>query len=224
MASTTVEISRPPDEVFAFVTDPAKLSAWQDAEEVVQLTEGPVRAGTRFREVHKAMGRRRVELTEVVEYDPGRLFHIRVVEGPPIDGRWVFAPTPALALVPEHRSGQQSARSSAAQSIGPSVRREHELDRQLEQRPESFEDLLPGDAPAQPLVQREARSEVGERVARDDRADTLDPQDEALVLEARVRLDPDRKPVAGRVPVCISAAGAMQIRGSTMKLDSVLSS
>ncbi len=29
MASTTVEIARPPDEVFAFVTDPTKLSAWQ---------------------------------------------------------------------------------------------------------------------------------------------------------------------------------------------------
>ncbi len=85
MASTTVEIARAPDEVFAFVTDPTKLSAWQDAEEVVQLTEGPVRPGTRFREVHTAMGRGRVELTEVVEYDPGRLFHIRVIEEPPVD-------------------------------------------------------------------------------------------------------------------------------------------
>ena len=37
MASTTVEIARPPDKVFAFVTDPTKLSAWQDAEEVQQL-------------------------------------------------------------------------------------------------------------------------------------------------------------------------------------------
>jgi uncharacterized protein YndB with AHSA1/START domain len=95
MASITVQIARPPDEVFAFVTDPTKLSAWQDAEEVQQLTDGPVRAGTRFREVHKAMGRRRVEVTEVVECDPGRLFHIRVLEGPPIDGRWEFTPTPS---------------------------------------------------------------------------------------------------------------------------------
>jgi hypothetical protein len=31
----------------------------------------------------------------VVECDPGRLFHIRVVEGPPVDGRWEFVPTPA---------------------------------------------------------------------------------------------------------------------------------
>ena len=86
MATTTVEIARAPEEVFAFVIDPAKLSAWQDAEEVQQLTDGPVRAGTRFREVHKVMGRRRVELTEVVECDPGRVFHIRVVEGPPSTG------------------------------------------------------------------------------------------------------------------------------------------
>jgi len=39
------------------------------------------------------MGRRRVELTEVVECDPCRLFHIRVLEGPRVDGRWEFAPT-----------------------------------------------------------------------------------------------------------------------------------
>jgi uncharacterized protein YndB with AHSA1/START domain len=95
MASITVQIARPTDEVFAFVTDPTKLSAWQDAEEVQQLTEGPVQAGTRFREVHKVMGRRRVERTEVVECDPGRRFHIRVAEGPPVDGRWEFAPTAA---------------------------------------------------------------------------------------------------------------------------------
>jgi uncharacterized protein YndB with AHSA1/START domain len=93
MASTTVEIARSPGEVFAFITDPTKLSTWQDAEEVQQLTEGPVQAGTRFREVHKVMGRRRVELTEVVECTPGELFHIRVLEGPPVDGRWEFAPT-----------------------------------------------------------------------------------------------------------------------------------
>ena len=36
-----------------------------------------------------------------------------------------------------------------------SVRREHEPDRQLEQRPESVDDLLAGNAPAQPLIQRD---------------------------------------------------------------------
>ncbi len=141
MASTTVEIARPLDEVFAFVTDSAKLSAWQDAEEVEQLTDGPVRAGTRFREVHKAMGRRRVELTEVVECDPGRLFHIRVIEGPPIDGRWEFALTPAggtrLTLTPLARfPGRASIANRAMEQVTALVfwRFHRRLKRALEQR------------------------------------------------------------------------------------------
>jgi uncharacterized protein YndB with AHSA1/START domain len=140
MASATVEIARPPDEVFAFITDPTRLSAWQDAEEVQQLTEGSVRAGTRFREVHKVMGWRRVELTEVVECDPGRLFHIRVVEGPPVDGRWEFVPTPAggtrLTLTPlAHLPGRaRIANLAMEQMTALAFRRFHRrLKRALEQ-------------------------------------------------------------------------------------------
>jgi uncharacterized protein YndB with AHSA1/START domain len=122
MASTTVEIARPPADVFAFVADPTKLSAWQDVEEVQQLTDGPVQAGTRFREVHKVMGRRRVELTEVVECDPGRVFHIRVVEGPPVDGRWEFALTPSggtrVTLTPlAHLSGRARIANRAMEQM-----------------------------------------------------------------------------------------------------------
>jgi len=140
MASTTVEIARAPEEVFAFVIDPAKLSVWQDAEEVQQLTDGPVRAGTRFREVHKLMGRRRVELTEVVECEPGRVFHIRVVEGPPVDGRWEFAPTPRggtrVTLTPlAHLSGRMRiANRAMEQMTALAFRRFHRrLKRALEQ-------------------------------------------------------------------------------------------
>jgi uncharacterized protein YndB with AHSA1/START domain len=85
-----IDIARAPEDVFAYITDPSKLSRWQDAEHIEQLTPGPVGRGTRFREVHKAMGRRRTELTEVVTFDPGRRFEIRVVDGPPVDGRWDF--------------------------------------------------------------------------------------------------------------------------------------
>lgn len=140
MARTTVEIARLPEEVFAFVTDPAKLSTWQDAEEVLQLTDGPVRAGTRFREVHKVMGRRRVELTEVVECDPGRVFHIHVVDGPPVDGRWEFEATPGggtrLTLTPlAHLSGRARIANRAMEQMTALVfRRFHRrLKRALEQ-------------------------------------------------------------------------------------------
>jgi uncharacterized protein YndB with AHSA1/START domain len=86
----SVVIARAPREVFAYLTDPSKLASWQDAEEVEQITPGAVGPGTRFREVHRAFGRRREELTEVVTFDPGRRFEIRVVEGAPVDGRWDF--------------------------------------------------------------------------------------------------------------------------------------
>lgn len=90
-----IEIARSPEEVFAYVTDPSKLSTWQDAEEVVQLTPGAIGAGTRLREVHRVLGRRRVEITEFVVYEPGRRFEIRMIDGPPLDGRWDFEPTAA---------------------------------------------------------------------------------------------------------------------------------
>lgn len=85
-----IDIARAPEDVFAYMTDPAKLASWQDAQDVEQLTPGPVGRGTRFREVHKVMGRARTELTEVVTFDPGRQFAIRVLDGPPVDGRWDF--------------------------------------------------------------------------------------------------------------------------------------
>lgn len=53
---------------------------------------GPSARGRGFREVHKVMGRRRVEVTEVIVFEPGRRFDIRVVDGPPVDGRWDLEP------------------------------------------------------------------------------------------------------------------------------------
>lgn len=140
MASTSVDIARAPEDVYAFVVDPANLSVWQDAEDAQQVTEGPVGVGTRFREVHKVMGRRRVELTEVVECDPGRVFHIRVVEGPPVDGRWEFASTPGggthLTLTPlAHLSGRMHVANRALEHVTAlAFRRFHRrLKRALEQ-------------------------------------------------------------------------------------------
>ena len=135
----SIDIARSPEDVFAYMTDPRLLDTWQDAEHVEQLTSGAVGVGTRFREVHRVMGRRRVEITEVVTFDPGRRFEIRVVEGPPVDGRWdfepivrgtrlTFAPTfrvarplrPVLALVTALVFGRFHRRLKSALEIGAS--------------------------------------------------------------------------------------------------------
>ena len=50
-----------------------------------------------------------------------------------------------------------------------SVRREHDLDRQREQRPQSFDDLLARHTGTEPAVDPEPVAEVDERVAADDR-------------------------------------------------------
>jgi hypothetical protein len=62
--------------------------------------------GTRFREIYKALGRTRVEITEIVTFEPGRRFEIRMLEGVPVDGRWDFEPTPhgtRLTMTPTWR-------------------------------------------------------------------------------------------------------------------------
>jgi uncharacterized protein YndB with AHSA1/START domain len=88
------EIARPTSEVFAYITDPANLPAWQGMAEVEQLTPGLVREGTRFREVHERMGRRLESVTEVTGYELDRHFAVSIVEGPvPIDGRWDLDPS-----------------------------------------------------------------------------------------------------------------------------------
>lgn len=89
------EIARPPGEVFAFVTDPAKLAIWQ-TNTVSALPEpsGPIGLGSRIREVHRAPGGKNMaSLVEVAEYEPDRVFGMRIIEGPPIHGRITLDPS-----------------------------------------------------------------------------------------------------------------------------------
>lgn len=92
----TLEIDRPAEEVFAYLTDVSRLPEWQSSAESAAV-EGDVREGALVREVRTFMGRRATSTLEVTEYDPPRRFSLRVVEGPirywvehtlePIDGR-----------------------------------------------------------------------------------------------------------------------------------------
>ena len=89
-----VDVARPPEEVFAYVTDPRKLPEWQGTHEIVQLTEGRLGKGTRLREVRTVLGRQLESITEVAEYERDRRFGVRILSGPaPIEDRWAFEPT-----------------------------------------------------------------------------------------------------------------------------------
>lgn len=67
----TVVINRPPEEVFAFATDLANVSRWMPAIVKTEiLTEGPLRAGSRFRETRR-MGKREASATIEVTIHEG---------------------------------------------------------------------------------------------------------------------------------------------------------
>jgi uncharacterized protein YndB with AHSA1/START domain len=88
------EIARPPVDVFAYVTDANMLPTWQtNTVSAAPESDGPIGLGTRIREVHRAPGGKQIaSVVEVVEYEPDRVFGMRMIEGPPVHGQITFEP------------------------------------------------------------------------------------------------------------------------------------
>jgi len=79
----SVEIARPPEEVFSYVTDPAHLSEWQESLVSARLEgDGPVAAGSRLVTVRHVGGRDRPMTMEMTEFSPPRSWTVRGVDGP----------------------------------------------------------------------------------------------------------------------------------------------
>jgi uncharacterized membrane protein len=78
----TVFVERPPEEVFAFLTDLSSLPQWQSGAVEVRKLETSVDVGTKYVEVLKFLGKRFEATIEVTEYEPGRRFSIKTLSGP----------------------------------------------------------------------------------------------------------------------------------------------
>ncbi len=76
-----IEIRRPPEDVFALLTDLARLPEWQSSA-VSAEAEGPLGRGATIRESRRFMGREFRTKLEVTAYEPGRRFDIESVEAP----------------------------------------------------------------------------------------------------------------------------------------------
>ena len=92
--SHTVEIRRPAEEVFAFVTDPAAYPRWQPSlVRVEPHAPGPLRLGSEATEVRRFLGRELETTWTCVEHEPGRRSAIESDEGPvPFRGTFVLEP------------------------------------------------------------------------------------------------------------------------------------
>ena len=88
----TFSVARPPREVFAYMTNPDNLAAWQPSKVSVEpLSDGPPRQGYRIKERTKVGLRQWDQVVELTEFEPGRALSTHIVEGSvPVDGRWTF--------------------------------------------------------------------------------------------------------------------------------------
>ena len=79
----SVEIDRPPGEVFAYVTDPSHFTEWQTAVVSARAESSePLRQGSRI-VMTRRMGRREQTMTsEYTKYDSPRGYEFRGLDGP----------------------------------------------------------------------------------------------------------------------------------------------
>jgi uncharacterized protein YndB with AHSA1/START domain len=79
----SIEISRSPEEVFAYLDDPSRHGEWQSQIVAAEVqTDGPTRVGTRVKQTMR-MGRREQDMSyEITEHDPPRSFAFRGMDGP----------------------------------------------------------------------------------------------------------------------------------------------
>lgn len=98
MASLAVEvtthIARPIDEVYAFVSDPAKMPLWVNYVEEAEFTEeSEPRVGATF-DIKYTYGRRVSDITmEITEFNRPTRFAYKTIKGPyPIRATYTLAP------------------------------------------------------------------------------------------------------------------------------------
>lgn len=87
----TVHLNRPVEQVFSFLTDNHNLRMWQsNLIESEQLTDGPMRVGTRIREVRR-LGRRPSEIqAEITAFEPNRRFATKTLIEPLVTVSYEF--------------------------------------------------------------------------------------------------------------------------------------
>jgi uncharacterized protein YndB with AHSA1/START domain len=80
---SSIEIARPPEEVFAYATDPARFAEWQDDVVGVRVTGGgPLGVGSRFTTTRRVGGAERTMTQEVTELAAPRRWAAAGVDGP----------------------------------------------------------------------------------------------------------------------------------------------
>jgi uncharacterized protein YndB with AHSA1/START domain len=87
----TIHINRPVEQVFTFLADTKNLRTWQSGlVENEQLTEGPLRVGSRFREVRRTGPRNSEIQAEMTVFEPNKRFATKTLTKPQVTVSYTF--------------------------------------------------------------------------------------------------------------------------------------
>ena len=79
----TIHLNKPVERVFAFLTDTSQLSTWQsNLIKSEQLTEGPLRKGSRFREIRRINNKETEIQGEITALEPNKRLETKTVTKP----------------------------------------------------------------------------------------------------------------------------------------------
>ena len=79
----SVEISRNPEDVFAYLTDLSRFTEWQEAVVSARpLDDGPMSVGSKATMTRRMGKREQTMTTELTEWNPPRSYAFRGIDGP----------------------------------------------------------------------------------------------------------------------------------------------
>jgi uncharacterized protein YndB with AHSA1/START domain len=80
---TTIEVARPPEQVFAYVTDPTRFVEWQHGVVSGHMDgDGPHGVGDKCLTTRRIGGAERSVTSEITHVDPPRAWGVRAIDGP----------------------------------------------------------------------------------------------------------------------------------------------
>lgn len=79
---STIEIARPPGEVYSYATDPSRFAEWQRDVITVRIDGSPLTVGTRYSTIRRLGGTERTMIQEITDVVPHRSWAARGVDGP----------------------------------------------------------------------------------------------------------------------------------------------
>jgi uncharacterized protein YndB with AHSA1/START domain len=81
--STTIEVARPPEQVFAYVTDPTRFVEWQHGVVGGHMDrDGPLGVGDKCLTTRRIGGAERSVASQITHVDPPREWGVRAIDGP----------------------------------------------------------------------------------------------------------------------------------------------